>query len=92
MTNRTDPQPSPRITPGFTLKPVITYEYQKTGSLWAGYNFSLGHKLVLDATPMFGIVFGSTTGAAPSYELLLSYSRVELSAQGEYVFNTSQTI
>lgn len=44
------------------LEARYNYEYQKTGSLWAGYNFSVGHKLVLDATPMFGVVFGSTTG------------------------------
>jgi hypothetical protein len=36
---------------------------------------------------MFGVVFGSTTGVAPGYELSLTYKRVELSAQGEYVFN-----
>jgi hypothetical protein len=63
-------------------------EYLHTGSLWAGYNFSVGHKLVFDASPMFGVVFGSTTGVAPGYELSLTYKRVELSAQGEYIFNT----
>jgi hypothetical protein len=63
-------------------------EYLHTGSLWAGYNFSVGQKLVFDATPMFGVVFGSTTGVAPGYELSLTYKRVELSAQGEYIFNT----
>jgi hypothetical protein len=70
------------------LEGRYNYEYQKTGSLWAGYNFSFGHKVVLEATPMFGVVFGSTTGIAPGYELSLSYRRIELSAQGEYVFNT----
>jgi hypothetical protein len=64
-------------------------EYLETGSLWAGYNFSVGHKLVFEATPMFGVVFGSTTGIAPGYELSLSYRRFELSAQGEYIFNTN---
>jgi hypothetical protein len=63
-------------------------EYLHTGSLWAGYNFSVGHKVVFDATPMFGVVFGSTTGVAPGFELSLTYKRVELSAQGEYIFNT----
>lgn len=63
-------------------------EYLHTGSLWAGYNFSVGHKLVFEATPMVGAVFGNTTGIAPGYELSLSYKRVELSSEGEYVFNT----
>jgi hypothetical protein len=49
------------------LEARYNYEYQKTGSLWAGYNFSIGDKLVLDATPMFGIVFASTTGVAAGY-------------------------
>jgi len=29
-------------------------EALETGSLWAGYNFSVGKKLVLNATPMVG--------------------------------------
>lgn len=63
-------------------------EYLQTGSLWAGYNFSIGREVVFEATPMLGAVFGNTTAIAPGYELSLSYKRVELSAQGEYVFNT----
>jgi hypothetical protein len=70
------------------LEGRYNYENQKTGSLWTGYNFSAGHKLVLEATPMFGVVFGNTTGVAPGYELSLSYKRVELSSEGEYVFDT----
>jgi hypothetical protein len=60
-----------------------------TGSLWAGYNFSAGHTLVLQATPMIGGVFGKTTGIAPGYEISLAYKRVLLSTQGEYVFDTA---
>ena len=63
-------------------------ENQQTGSLWFGYNFSVGHKLVLEATPMIGGVFGYSTGVAPGYEVSLSYKRIVLSSSGEYVFDT----
>jgi hypothetical protein len=70
------------------LEARYNYEYQRTASSWIGYNLSFGHKVVLEATPMLGAVFGNTTGIAPGCELALSYRRIELSAQGEYVFNT----
>jgi len=70
------------------LEARYNYEDLETGSLWVGYNFSAGHKLVLEATPMIGGVFGRTTGVAPGYEVSLSYKKLELSGQGEYVFDT----
>jgi len=70
------------------LEARYNYEYQQTGSLWAGYNFSAGDKLVLEVTPMFGTVFGNTTGISPGCSISLTYKRVVLSAQSEYVFNT----
>jgi hypothetical protein len=70
------------------LEARYNYESQYTGSLWIGYNFSVGHKLVLEATPMIGGVFGNTTGIAPGYEMSLTYKRVSLSSSGEYVFDT----
>jgi hypothetical protein len=65
------------------------YENQQTGSLWAGYNFSFGDKLAFEATPMLGGVFGSTSGIAPGYEASLTYKRLALSSEGEYVFDTT---
>lgn len=73
------------------LEGRYNYENQKTGSLWTGYNVIAGHELVLEATPMFGVVFGDTTGVAPGYELSLTYKRVELSSEGEYVFDTGNS-
>jgi len=70
------------------LEARYNYENQETGSLWIGYNLSVGQKLVLDATPMIGGVFGNTTGIAPGYEVSLTYKRFELSTQGEYVYDT----
>ena len=70
------------------LEARYNYEDPKTGSMWAGYNFSVGDKFVLEVTPMLGVVFGNTTGIAPGCNISISYRRLQLSAQGEYVFNT----
>jgi hypothetical protein len=64
------------------------YEDKETGSLWAGYNFEVGDRVVLSATPMIGGVFGNTTGVAPGYLGALTWKRLELSTEGEYVFDT----
>ena len=69
------------------LEARYNYEYQKTGSLWAGYNFTVGDKVVLDVTPMFGVVFGNTRGIAPGCNISVTRKRLQLSAQAEYVFN-----
>jgi hypothetical protein len=66
------------------LEARYNYEALKTGSLWLGYNFTLGDKLVLEATPMLGGVFGNSTGIAPGYTISLSYKEFELFTQGEY--------
>jgi hypothetical protein len=62
-------------------------EALKTGSLWAGYNFSVGKKLVLNATPMVGAVFGDLNGIAPGCALTLKYKRVDAYSSAEYVFD-----
>jgi len=71
------------------LEARYNYENLNTGSLWVGYNFSAGKKLVLNVTPMIGGVFGRTTGIAPGCEASLTYKRVELSISNEYVFDTT---
>ena len=63
-------------------------ENLRTGSVWVGYNFTAGKKLVLDVTPMIGGVFGRTTGIAPGCEASLTYKRLEVSITNEYVFDT----
>jgi hypothetical protein len=67
------------------LEARYNYEEQQTGSLWAGYNFSFGDKVVFEVTPMLGAVFGNTSGVAPGYEASLTYRRIGLSSEGEYV-------
>jgi hypothetical protein len=67
------------------------YEDKETGSLWVGYNFEIGEKLVFSATPMVGGVFGNTTGVAPGYLAAITWKRLELSTEGEYVFDTKDS-
>ena len=73
------------------LEARYNYEGQETGSLWAGYNLSVGDRLVFEATPMLGAVFGNITGIAPGCELALSYKKVELSTESEYVYDPSDS-
>jgi len=88
------PDDSNYANPNFTadrgwlhLEARYNYEAQKAGSLWVGRNFSFGDKLAFEVTPMIGGVFGDLNGIAPGYNLSLSYWKVELSSQSEYVFD-----
>lgn len=61
------------------------YEDTETGSLWAGYTFEIGDKVAMQATPMIGGVFGRTSGIAPGYMASISWKKLELSTEGEFV-------
>jgi hypothetical protein len=69
------------------LEARYNYEALKTGSLFLGYNWSIGEKLVLEITPMLGGVFGNATGIAPGYTVSIGYGPVEFFTQGEYFFD-----
>ena len=73
------------------LEARYNYENFRTGSIWLGYNFSLGEKLVLDFTPMIGGVMGDTFGVAPGFRFSLSYWKLELTSESEYVFDTGDS-
>ena len=73
------------------LEARYNYESLKTGSVWVGYNFSGGEKLEWEFTPMLGGVFGNTTGIAPGYKGSLSWWKLELYSEGEYVFDTGNS-
>ena len=70
------------------LEARYNYEALDTGSAWVGYNFSGGEKLTWEFTPMLGGVFGDITGIAPGYKGSLSWWKLELYSEGEYVFDT----
>ncbi len=73
------------------LEARYNYEALDTGSAWIGYNFSAGDKLKLDFTAMAGGVFGKTNGYAPGYEFTLSWRKLQLYSEGEYVFDTGNS-
>jgi hypothetical protein len=73
------------------LEARYNYENLDTGSLWFGYNFSTGDKLSLEFAPMLGGVVGNTTGLAPGYKGSLSWWKLELSSEGEYLFDTGNS-
>jgi hypothetical protein len=63
------------------------YEDLKTASLFVGYNFEVGRKLKLAATPMIGIVAGNTKGIAPGMEFTLTWKKLDFYSESEYVFD-----
>jgi hypothetical protein len=73
------------------LEARYNYEDLETGSAWVGCNFKGGDKLAWEFTPMLGGVFGNTTGIAPGYKGSLSWWKLELYSEGEYVFDTGDS-
>jgi hypothetical protein len=73
------------------LEARYNYENLDTGSTWVGYNFQGGSKLAWEFTPMLGGVFGRTTGIAPGYTGSLSWWKLELYSEGEYVVDVGNS-
>ncbi len=67
------------------LEARYNYEELDTGSLFVGWTFEAGSTFELEVTAMVGAVFGDLDGIAPGYELTLSYDRISLYDEGEYV-------
>lgn len=73
------------------LEARYNYEALDTASLWAGYNFSGGESLAWEVTPMLGGVFGDTSGIAIGYKGSVSWWKLQLYSEGEYVFDTGDS-
>ena len=73
------------------LEARYNYEAFDTASAWLGYNLGGGETLAWEFTPMIGGVFGDTTGVAPGYKGSVSWLKLELYSEGEYVFDTGST-
>jgi hypothetical protein len=56
-----------------------------------GYNLSGGEKFTWEFKPMLGGVFGNTTGIAPGYKGSLSWWKLTLYAESEYVVDTGDS-
>lgn len=71
----------------FHVEARYNYEALDTGSAWLGVNFSGGNRLAWEITPMIGGVFGETAGVAPGYRGSLSWWKLQLTSEGEYVWD-----
>lgn len=68
------------------LEARYNYEDSRTVSTFAGVNFSAGEELRLELTPMAGVAVGETGGLVPGLEVHLSYWKLELYSEAEYLF------
>ena len=73
------------------LEARYNYESRKTGSAWIGANFSGGGTVEWEVTPIFGVVFGDLDGVAPGYKGSISWRKVGLYSESEYVIDTGST-
>jgi hypothetical protein len=88
------PESSDYVQPTFTadrgwlhLEARYNYEDLETGSAFVGVTFGGGKKVAWELTPMVGGVFGGTSGVAPGYKGSLSFWKIEMYSEGEYVFD-----
>jgi hypothetical protein len=70
------------------LEARYNYEALKTGSIWVGHNFAGGDKVAWEFTPMLGGVFGDINGIAPGYKGSVSWWKLQLYSEGEYLLDT----
>jgi hypothetical protein len=73
------------------LEGRFNYEDLHTSSAWIGCNFGGGDTVAWEFTPMLGSVFGRTGGIAPGYKGSLSWWKLELYSEGEYVFDFAES-
>lgn len=69
------------------LEGRYNYEERNTGSAWIGYNFSFGHKVAFEVTPIVGGVIGGLTGLGAGVELTVTWWKLALESDGEYVWD-----
>lgn len=85
-------QPTVALDHGWLhLEARYNYEDRDTGSLWLGYNLSGGDEWAWEVTPMIGGVFGDMDGIGPGYKGNVSWKRLELYSEGEYIFDANES-
>ena len=75
----------------FHVEARFNYEDRDTGSVWLGYNFSVGEEVTLQMTPVAGAVIGNTAGIAAGYKASLRWRMFELYSETEYVVDAGDS-
>lgn len=73
------------------LEARYNYENLDTASVWIGWQFDADGALAAEITPMVGGVFGDTKGVAPGYKGSLTWRKLELYSESEYLFDTGNS-
>lgn len=69
------------------LEGRYNYEAPHSGSAFIGANIRVGERVRLALTPMFGGVAGDLDGVIPALRFTLSWWKLELTSESEYVFD-----
>jgi hypothetical protein len=80
-----------RIRKWLHVEARFNYEDRDTGSVWLGYNFSVGEEVTLEITPMVGAVIGNTDGIAPGHKASLRWRMLDLYSETEYVVDAGDS-
>jgi hypothetical protein len=72
------------------LRARYNYEQLHAVSIFLGWSFGFGERLRIELTPLIGGVFAGMSGIAPGLELDLSFWKLSLSSQSEYVFDLTE--
>ncbi len=72
---------------GLHLEARYNYEALESGSLWIGWNLSFGQSVQVAVTPMVGGVVGNLRGVAPGCLATISWWKLTLYSEAEYVFD-----
>lgn len=71
------------------LEARYNYEDRDTGSIFGGWKFEAGKTVEFEAIPMLGAVVGDTDGIAPGCTFSLTWKRLSLYSENEYVVDLS---
>ncbi|RIL05184.1 MAG: hypothetical protein DCC75_11920 [Proteobacteria bacterium] len=65
------------------------YESRDAASIWLGRPFAFGETWEFELTPMVGGIFGEIEGVAPGLKADISWRRLNLYSEAEYVFDSA---
>jgi hypothetical protein len=73
------------------LEARYNYEDRRSVSGFIGWTLETGDRVKLGVTPMIGVVVGRTDGIVPALNLALTWGRLEVYSEGEYVVEADRS-